>query len=467
MFLLSFFGFVFVLFAIAMFFLYPKLQLQDEMVETAEGKKIKIAADAHFFTFWGPKQRFILFLTGLALLVLPNFVFYVTPGYQYYIVSPFGAKSAVFDSGWKLILPFSRIQEWEKFNDIKVVLDGEKDEGIEGVIRGGIPIRFIDQVKADVVVSVRVQIPADPESFIALAEEFRHPRNFVNNTLVPTVREQVINTGYMFAAQDYISGSASDFRQTLDDQLKNGGFSVEKKEYFDTAYVDAPIQNMLDRKIREVTTRYRVERRINEHGIPIRIPHDITKNKVMVSQVIVDRVILEQAFQQRLEKQRDIASQKRIEMEAVEAAKIRQQKIIAEGETDKAQERAKQEREQVRTLIAIETQVKQEESKRQLAEIALKTAELQAKAQKVKADADAYQNAKLVQAGLTPQERANIDKETAIGVAAEFAKSKLPEVYINGSGGQKSGDGILSDLIGAKFAESMLGSRREDNTNRR
>ena len=399
------------------------------------------------------KLPLILVGVGVVLTMFGSFMFYARPGHQYYLVSPLGAKTAVFNSGYHFKLPFTRIQEWEKFVDIKNVVDGENTDGIEGIIQGGIPIRFIDQVKAEASVSVRMQLPADEPSFIALAEEFRHPENLVRNTLVPTVREQVINTGYMFAAQDYISGAASDFRQTLDDQLKNGGFSVEKKEYFDTTYVDVDIQNPEGRKIREINTRYEVEIR-EKNGVPIRVPHDITKNNVIVSQVIVDAVRLEDAFQRRLEKQRDIASQKRIEMEAVEAAKIAQQKIIAEGERDKAAERVAKEREQIQVLIAIETQVKQEESKRELAEIALKTAKLESEAKKVRADAESYQNRQLVSAGLTPQERANIEMQTAIGVAAEIAKLKLPEIYMSGGDG-KGNNGLLESLIGADIAKQM------------
>lgn len=460
MILLTILGFIMVAFAIAMSVMHPTLRLQPE---TKKGKNRwgddvteELPASPTFLTMWTKKPRTILLGVGALLIVLPSFLFYATPGHQYYVVSPFGTKSAVTTkSGYVFKIPFSRIQEWEKFVDVKVIDEGDPTEGIEGIIKGGIPIRFIDQVKAAVKVSVRVQIPSDPESFMVLAEEFRHPQNFVNNTLVPTVREQVINTGYMFAAQDYISGAASDFRQTLDDQLKNGGFSVEKKEYFDTTYVNTGIQEDGERKIREISTRYEVEKRIGTDGFPTRIPHDITKNNVIVSQVIVDQLVLEEAFQKRLEKQRDIASQKRIEMEAVEAAKIAQQKILAEGERDKAAERVAQEREQVKTLIAIETKVKQEESKRELAEIALKTAELEAKAQKVKADAESYQNARLVSAGLTPQEKAQIQKETAIGVAAELAKLNLPEVYVAGSSG-KGNNGILTDLLGAEFAKTMI-----------
>lgn len=454
MFLIGLVGLILLSISVTMMFVHSKLRTEDVVKESRYGNE-RLSAHPRILTMWKSKNlRLATLAVGIGLFILPQFFMYARPGHQYYLVSPTGTKSAIFNSGYHTVMPFTRIQEWEKYVDIKVINEGEDTEGIEGIIEGGIPIRFIDQVKATASVSVRMQLPTDEPSFMVLAEEFRHPENLVRNTLVPTVREQVINTGYMFAAQDYISGAASDFRQTLDDQLKNGGFSVEKKEYIDTTYVNTDIQQKGQRQIREVTTRYEVEIR-EKGGKPIRIPHDITKNNVIVSQVIVDAISLEAAFQKRLEKQRDIASQKRIEMEAVEAAKIRQQKIIAEGETEKAAERARQEKEQVKTLITIETQVKQEESKRKLAEIALKTAELEAEAKKVKADADAYQNRKLVQAGLTPQERAKIEKEIAIGVAAEISKLKLPEVYMNG-GTKSSEAGLLESLIGADIAKKMM-----------
>lgn len=397
-------------------------------------------------------RKFVLFL-GVILTVAPSTMWFASNGNQYYIYTLAGTRYTEFQPGLHFKLPFSDVQEWSKFIDIKCVNDSESTEGVEGIIRNGVPIRFIDQVTGNASVSVRVQLPSDEPNFMALVDEFKTPENFINNTLVQTVQEQVINTGYMYAAQDYISGAASDFRQSIDDQLKNGGLSVEKKEIFDTVY--ANIQDTGKRMIKNINTRYLVKVRKDKDGRPIRVPHDITKNHVSISQVIVTQVILEEAFRKRLEKQRDIASQKRIEMEAVEAAKIAQQKIIAEGERDKAAERVTQEKDQVKTLIAIETQVKQEESKRDLAEIALKTERLKAEAEKVKADAESYKNAKLVSAGLTPQERARFEKETAIGIAAEIAKVKFPEVYIGG-GDSKSGNSIISDLLGADMGRQLL-----------
>lgn len=427
--------------------------------------------------FQDKAKMITLLFAGLFLALSNSLFFYSRFGHQYYLVYPTGGWSTVFSSGIKFRW-FATIQEWQKEIDIKVVGEGESTEGIEGVIVDkvtflnsgqketipGIGITFIDRVGAAVQISVRMKMPEDPETFRALAESFRNPGNLINNTLIPTIKEQVSNTGYMFAAQDYISGAATDFRQAIDDQLKYGGFSTERREYSDTIF--AEIQIAGQRTIKEVNTRYKIIRKTDKDGKLIRIPHEITKNNIMVTQVIVDDVFPETAFKQRLEAQRDISAQKRIEMEKIETAKAEQQRILAEGERDKAKERMDQEREQVKQLIAIETQLKQESTKKQLAEIALQTARLEAEQNLVRERAQAEANRLKVAAGLTPQERAQIQKEMAIGVAEKLAEMKLPQVYIE-SGGKdgKNSSGLIEQLIGAEMAKTMIPALSEKSGN--
>jgi hypothetical protein len=424
-----------------------------------------------FNLFTDTKKVAILFAVGCFLAISSSLFFYSRFGHQYYLVYPTGGWSTVSTSGVKFRW-FATIQEWQKEIDIKVVGEGEPTEGIEGVIGDrvsfesasgtdgkeivpGIAITFIDRVGAAVQISVRMKMPEDPETFRALAESFRNPQNLINNTLIPTIKEQISNTGYMFAAQDYISGAATDFRQAVDDQLKYGGYSTERKEFNDTIYT--AIQDGGPRTIKEINTRYRIIKKVDSDGKLVRIPHEITKNSIAVTQVIVDEVYPEPAFKKRLEAQRDISAQKRIEMEKIETARAEQQRIIAEGERDKAKERVDQEKEQVKQLIAIETQLKQENTRKQLAEIALQTARLEAEQNVVRERAQAEANRMKVAAGLTPQERAQIQKETAIGVAEKLSAMQLPQVYI--AGGDKDGKGnlgLIESLLGAELAKSML-----------
>ncbi|MEX0362566.1 MAG: hypothetical protein AB3N10_16440, partial [Allomuricauda sp.] len=72
------------------------------------------------------------------------------------------------------------------------------------------------------------------------------------------------------------------------------------------------------------------------------------------------------------------------------------------------------------------------------------------------ADAEAYQNAKLVNAGLTPQERAEWDYKTSVGVARELKELRLPEIFIEGSDSKNSDNTLLESLIGADLAKQMM-----------
>ncbi|MFA8451540.1 MAG: cell envelope integrity protein TolA [Bacteroidales bacterium] len=394
-------------------------------------------------------------IVGVILWLIPYLFFWAEPGYQYFLTYPWGTKSAAMEEGirWR---GFAKITPWKKFIEIKVAGEQEEIDDDEIGIMKPIPVRFIDQVTAKAKLATRFQLPSDEASFLKMAVEFRTLENLVNTTLIPTVREVVFNTGYMFAAQDYISGSASDFRLAIDDQLKNGSYSVEKVELQDT--IDANIENR-DRSINEIRTRYEVKKRMSIDGKAIRIPHEIKENNISVAQVVVDELVLEDVFKQRLEAQRDESAKRQLEQQKIKTAKEAQARIIAEGERDKAAERVEQEKEQVKALIAIETKLKQEETNRSLAEISLKTERLKAEAEKVKADAESYKNAKLVIAGLTPQEKAQFQKETAIGVATELAKIQFPHTMIIGNG--KNNGTPLESLIGAAMAKQLTGNNNK------
>ncbi len=400
------------------------------------------------------KHAYALISVGIFLIFLQSLFFFADRGFNYLLVSPTGKMSAVMEQGikWR---GFAKIDKWQKYIDVKVVSkDTESDvDELEGVMNP-IPIRFIDQVTANGHVSLRFQLPEDESSFINLAVKYRTMSNLVNNTIIPTVREQLTNTGYMFAAQNYISGEAQSFRQTFEEQLKGGTYAVNKIEVKDTIFNNI---NMTDssRSIKEIQTSYIVEK-ILEHGIPKRIPHELSENNIIVSQVIVDKIDLEATFKQRLEAQRDESAKRQLEQQMIETAKAEQQRIVAQGERDKAEERVTQEKEQVKALIAIETKLKQEETNKKLAAIALETERLNAQKKKVTADAEAYEISKKVQAGITPEVKLQMELDRDIKVAAEIAKISFPQTMIIGD---SKGGTPLESLIGAAMAKQLQTSK--------
>lgn len=399
--------------------------------------------------------NFILAI-GILLMFIKSLFFFADRGFNYLLVSPTGKMSAVMEQGikWR---GFAKIDKWQKYIDVKVVsreTESDIDE-LEGVMQP-VPVRFIDQVTANGHVSLRFQLPEDNPSFIKLAVKYRTMSNLVNNTIIPTVREQLINTGYMFAAQNYISGEAQSFRQTFEEQLKHGTYAVNKLEVKDTIFNEIDMTNK-QRNIKEIQTSYRVEK-ILVNGIPKRIPHELSENNIIVSQVIVDKIDLEATFKQRLEAQRDESAKRQLEQQMIETAKAEQQRIVAQGERDKAAERVAQEKEQVKALIAIETKLKQEETNKKLAAIALETERLNAQKVKVTADAEAYEISKKVHAGITPEVKLQMELDRDVKVAAEIAKIKFPETML--IGGDSKGGTPLESLIGAAMAKQLQTTKK-------
>ena len=113
------------------------------------------------------------------------------------------------------------------------------------------------------------------------------------------------------------------------------------------------------------------------------------------------------------------------------------------------------EKEQIQKTIEAETQAKVAEFNLMEERKKYEVAQFKAKSKIVSADASYYENLKLVQAGLSPQDKARINKEIAIGVAEKISQLKLPQIYITGQN-DKSNGSILQDLLGAELAKKML-----------
>lgn len=407
--------------------------------------------------------RMSLGILLVVLFLIGESVVFTREGNQYYVLSPTGERSAIMTPGIKFVTPFSTVEEWSKYIDIRAVkLDSagnyaENVDGVEGIIPGGVTVRFIDRATAQVYISIRFELPNDAESFIKLKETYKTSQNLVNSVLLPTISEQLGNVSYMYSADEYVSGAASDYKATVEDALKNGGFVVQREEVQDTIYAPEVLSvDSLVSKPRKIQEIRKLERnsKVLVNGVPKRVPHEISTNKVITASVIIGDVIPEKSFMDKLREQRDLSAQKIIEIQRIETAAAAQQRIIAEGERDKAAERVEQEKAQVSKLINIETQVKEEESKRQLAEIAVQTAELEAKATLTRERANAEANRLKVAAGLSPQERALWDYRRDSVTSANLSKMSTPQIVIMGADGK--GSDLTNSLIQAEMAKKLL-----------
>lgn len=133
------------------------------------------------------------------------------------------------------------------------------------------------------------------------------------------------------------------------------------------------------------------------------------------------------------------------------AAAAQQEAIRAEEEGKAAAAKARWEQEKVKAV-----EVTKAEQEYEVARLAALKANENAKKVKAEGEAEAYRQAKLVQAGLSPKERAEYDMKTRIGVAEALAKLQLPTIVI--SGDKNGGAGNAFDAMGLNAMQKLIES---------
>ena len=256
-------------------------------------------------------------------------------------------------------------------------------------------------------------------------------------------------------AQDYMSGQASDFDRYFKDQLENGMYVLEEyteNERREIIGDSATVRTVMNKESKQ--KRFRIQRK---NGEPVREEGNSLKAYgLKVVQAVVTEIDWEETFDKRLQLQKEEVAQTQLEKQQAEREFYRAQKEKARGEAEKAAERARLEKEQIQKTIAAETEAKVAEFNLVKEKKQFEVEKFKAQSKKVAADAEAYQNAKLVNAGLTPQERAEWQYKTSVGVARELKELNLPEIFIEGGTSQNSDTNLLQSLIGAELAKKMI-----------
>ena len=90
------------------------------------------------------------------------------------------------------------------------------------------------------------------------------------------------------------------------------------------------------------------------------------------------------------------------------------------------------------------TEVTKAEQEREVARLAAEKAEFDKKKIIAEGEAEAAANRAKVAAGLTPQEKAEWDYKTKVGVADALAKTKWPSIVMNGQGGGNTAMDVIA-----------------------
>ncbi|MGX1929600.1 hypothetical protein [Flagellimonas sp. 2504JD4-2] len=411
-----------------------------------------------------PKRSLQIIGVGIVLSIVTGTLFYAEPGTAYAVQYPWGGQKAVFRQGihtkmWGRLIPI----QFEL--PIKYVIpnqDGDLGEQSEYAnVDAAKYWAFSDAVKARIATSVVISINTEDEmQFLSVADRNKTEKNMIRSRIIPNIDQSIKNTCKLMDAQDYISGQASDFDRYFKDQLENGMYVLEEYVYDEQKDIigdSSTVRTIVNKESKQ--KRFRIK---FKDGQPIReAGNSLKAYGLTVVQAVVTEIDWETTFDKRLQLQKEEVAQTQLEKQQAEREFYRAQKEKARGEAEKAAERARLEKEQIQKTIAAETEAKVAEFNLVKEKKQFEVEKYKAQSKKVAADAEAYQNAKLVSAGLTPQERAEWDYKTSVGVARELKDLRLPEIFIEG-GDEKQDSNLLQSLIGAELAKTMI----DKNTNK-
>jgi hypothetical protein len=294
------------------------------------------------------------------------------------------------------------------------------------------PITYSDKGKGFVLGSIRVELPLEREYLNRIQSHYGSERRLIEELVKPTLGKVILACGPLMTSLESVAEKRTDLIAYATDQLNNGVYATKVKTI--------EVVNQITNEKQKINVAEIVHDEKSPGGYKRQEASPFAYYGLKVSQLSIADLKYERATNSQISKQRE-ADMEIITAKA-EAAKAIQNAIRAEEEGKTEATKAKWEQEKVKAVEVTRAQQ------------AFEVAALQAKeaieiAKKVKAEgeAKAAANRALVSAGLTPLERAMIEKETKIGVAEALSKLQLPRIVSAGGSGQNN----AMDAMGLKM----------------
>jgi hypothetical protein len=343
------------------------------------------------------------------------------------IQSAFTGKVTIYTTPGPVAQSFGIASHYKKSNQFW--FSKKTDEGHK--VDQSIKIRFNDGGHGQISGSVRWYMPTDDKAILKLHTDFGSQEAIEQQLIRQVVTKAVYMTGPLMSSKESSAEKRNDLLSFIEDQSINGVYKTKQEEikvHDDLMNTDKTITVVKIVENKSLPMRQEVSAlkmyNINIQGLAINaIDYDDEVEKQIKVQ--------QQAYMQ---VQTAIANSKKAEQDA----------ITTELQGKAAAAKAKWEQEVIKAQA-----ITQAEQEKEVAALAAQTAILSAQKIKTDADAQSYANSKLVSAGLTPQEKAQFEKETKIGVAEALSKVVLPSTYMNG--GTNKDASLLESILGVKL----------------
>lgn len=317
---------------------------------------------------------------------------------------------------------FNEIEK-EKKNNGNIILRPTGDNP-------ALPITYNDKGKGYVLGSVRIELPTDQKFLYRIQTHYGSMDRLINDLIKPTLGKVILACGPLMTSLESVSEKRTDLIAYATDQLNYGVYKTMVKEEETT--------DQLTNEIKIIRIASLITDSVSPNGYKRQEESPFAYYGLKVSQLSISDMEYEQATIDQINKQREAdMSIVTAKSKALEAAQLR---IQAEEEGKRDAEKAKWKQEEIKAVEVTKAQQAYEVARLQAKEAAEKAKKI---IEEGKAEAEA--NRLKVQAGLTPQEKAEWDYKTTVGVAEALSKSNVrwvPEIMMGNAGGGNSMDAV-------------------------
>jgi regulator of protease activity HflC (stomatin/prohibitin superfamily) len=285
-----------------------------------------------------------------------------------------------------------------------------------------IDVTFNDASEGLIYGSLRVKLPTDPTYLARIQTDYNGMERLMQDLVRPTVSKVIYASGPLMSAFESYAEKKNDLIEYITDQLNNGVYktTVRQEETVDpitgetkmvkiaSLIADADAPNGYRRSESSPFSYYGLE----------------------IGQVSISKIGYSETVRKQIAQQQE--ANMMVQTSKAKTLAAQQEAIRAEEAGKAAAMEAKWEQEKIKAVEVTKAEQAYEVARLQ----ALEAKEI-AKKIREQGEAEAHAARLKVQAGLTPLEKATIEKETAIGVAQALANSQVrwvPEVMVAGSG---------------------------------
>lgn len=345
------------------------------------------------------------------------------------IQSAFTGKVSIYTTPGPVAQSFGIATHYKKSNQFW--FSKKSDEGVTK--DDAIKIRFNDGGHGQISGSVRWYMPADDKAILKLHTDFGSQKAIEEQLIRQVVTKAVYMTGPLMSSKESSAEKRNDLLSYIEDQSINGVYRTQQEE--------VKVHDDLMNTDKTVT----MVRIVQDAKGPARQEVSAIKTyHVQLQGLALNAIDYDDEVERQIKVQQEAYMQ--VQTAIANSKKAEQDAITTELQGKAAAAKAKWEQEVLKAQAI--TQAQQE---KEVAALNTQTAVLQAQKVKTDADAESYKNSRMVSAGLTPQQKAQFEMDTKIGVAEALSKMQLPATYMAGNGGSSKEVSMLEAILGVKL----------------